>query len=216
MTAPRSHAAAGLGAIILAGGASTRMGRPKAWLPHRGFPGTFLQFVVAELSQVTRIVVVVRSAGQPLPALPQHVCVTEDLIPQAGPAAGLVAGLSALPGPVPAAFLTGCDFPNLTAASAREIMNIWVNVASKNRNAHMTPIALRDGAFWNPMFAVYPRDATTIRNLNSDGRSRSLQHWLTAARAIPHSLDTARSQFAVLRNINTPEEYHQWFAEPTG
>ena len=65
-----------LGAVILCGGESRRMGQPKAWLPFG--PERMLQHVVRLVSTVTDQVVVVAAPGQDLPPLPVSVAVAHD------------------------------------------------------------------------------------------------------------------------------------------
>src|SRR5438128_4376608 len=90
------------GGIILCGGQSKRMGRPKAWLPFGG--ETMLPRVVRLLSQVVAPVVVVAAPGQDLPALPAGVAVVRDEERGRGPLQGLAAGLKALQGQAEAAY----------------------------------------------------------------------------------------------------------------
>ncbi|MGZ6054814.1 MAG: molybdenum cofactor guanylyltransferase, partial [Isosphaeraceae bacterium] len=56
-----------VGAVILCGGESRRMGQPKAWLPFG--PERMLQRVVRLVSTVTGPIVVVAAPGQELPSL---------------------------------------------------------------------------------------------------------------------------------------------------
>ncbi|MGI9433010.1 MAG: molybdenum cofactor guanylyltransferase, partial [Myxococcota bacterium] len=62
---------ADVSAVVLCGGLSSRMGRPKAWLPWRGHP--MITHVVGVLGQVTDDIVVVTSENLDLPPLPARV-----------------------------------------------------------------------------------------------------------------------------------------------
>ncbi len=112
-----------LGAIILAGGRSTRMGQPKESLPFAG--DTLLGHACRTLlTCTTPVLVVKRDAAQPLPPLPIGVEVTTDTTPDAGPLAALATGLSGLAdqhgfGAADAAFVCACDQPFLTQAAVR-------------------------------------------------------------------------------------------------
>jgi len=112
-----------LGAIILAGGRSTRMGRPKELLPFAGT--TLLGHLAAALVDCTApVVVVARDAVQTLPRLPAGVARCHDAVPDRGPLAGIAAGMQWLLGPggltdADAAFVTACDHPLLHAAAVR-------------------------------------------------------------------------------------------------
>ena len=94
-------------AIILAGGQSRRMGRPKAWLEFRGRP--LLAHMVERLSTRFDEIVVVGAAGQELPETSARV--VRDEVAGKGPVAGLVAGLRAVNRPL--AFVTAVDVPLL-------------------------------------------------------------------------------------------------------
>src|SRR6185312_15898389 len=95
-----------LGGIILCGGQSRRMGRPKAWLPFGG--EVMLPRVVRLLGEVVAPVAVVAAPGQDLPPLPAGVDVVRDEEEGRGPLQGLAAGLAALAGRADAAYLSSC------------------------------------------------------------------------------------------------------------
>jgi molybdopterin-guanine dinucleotide biosynthesis protein A len=96
--------------ILLCGGQSSRMGRPKAWLPFG--KETLLQRTADTLLQVVDTVVVVRAPGQEIPALPGVIRVVEDEATYLGPLNGLIGGLRAVP-EVDAVYLSACDAPFL-------------------------------------------------------------------------------------------------------
>src|SRR5262245_46114604 len=87
-----------VGGVVLCGGQSSRMGRPKAWLPIGG--ETMLGRVVRLLGEVVSPLVVVAAPGQELPPLPPGVTVVRDPERGRGPLQGLAAGLPALGGTV--------------------------------------------------------------------------------------------------------------------
>ena len=112
-----------LGAIILAGGRSARMGRPKEALEFGGAP-LLARIADALAPACAPIVVVARDAAQELPPLPANALRAHDELPGRGPLAGLAAGLrrlGAVPGfgPDDAAFAVGCDHPFVDAGFAR-------------------------------------------------------------------------------------------------
>jgi molybdenum cofactor guanylyltransferase len=81
--------------IVLAGGRSTRMGRPKAALEWQGT--TLLRRVAGIVGRVVDgPVVVVKAPGQALPELPDEVVTATDAREGRGPLQGLAAGLSAI------------------------------------------------------------------------------------------------------------------------
>src|SRR4051794_15214171 len=98
--------------IVLAGGRSSRMGSPKAALEWHG--STLLRRIVGIVARaVDGPVVVVRAPAQGLPPLPRSVEVVEDAREGRGPLQGLAAGLRAVEGRAPIAYLSSTDVPLL-------------------------------------------------------------------------------------------------------
>ena len=107
--------------IVLAGGRSSRMGRPKAALEWHG--STLLRRVVGLVGRgVDGPVVVVRAPGQALPALPDDVEVVEDAREGRGPLQGLAAGLAAVRDAAPAAYVSSTDVPLLHPRFVRRVL----------------------------------------------------------------------------------------------
>ncbi|MCT1457972.1 NTP transferase domain-containing protein [Aestuariimicrobium sp. p3-SID1156] len=111
-----------LGAVIVAGGASRRMGTPKARLLLNGVP--LLQLAVDACAECAAVVVVAPDAFADLLTLDPRVSFTREEPAGSGPAAGLVAGLRALPSDADAVQLLACDLPRaaelVAALSATE------------------------------------------------------------------------------------------------
>ena len=78
--------------VVLAGGRSSRMGRPKSGLEWHGATLLFRTAAVVARA-VTGPVVVVRAPGQELPALPDGVQTVDDPVEGLGPMQGVAAGL---------------------------------------------------------------------------------------------------------------------------
>jgi molybdenum cofactor guanylyltransferase len=101
-----------VGGIVLAGGQSSRMGRPKASLEWHG--STLLRRIAGLVARsVDGPIVIVRSAGQTLPRLPDGFEVVADDHARRGPLEGLAAGLRALSGRADAAYVSSTDVPFL-------------------------------------------------------------------------------------------------------
>jgi len=110
------------GAIVLAGGKSTRFGRDKASELLLGRP--LLQHVLSRLGDVVAEFVIVKARGQALPSFeaPGPVTVAEDLYPESGPLGGLYTGLSALR--AEAALAVACDMPLLQPALVDQLFGL--------------------------------------------------------------------------------------------
>lgn len=192
----RSTAVAG---IVLCGGQSTRMGRPKVWLPFG--PEVMLQRVVRILSDVVSPIVVVAAAGQDIPDLPATVEIVRDEHEALGPLAGLAAGLKALVGRAAAAYASSCDAPLLTAAFVDYV------IAALGDCDLAIP---RDGKYHHPLAAVYAsRLAMQVRALVDAQRLRPV-YLLEQSRAREIDVSELRSvdpELRSLRNINTPADY---------
>jgi molybdopterin-guanine dinucleotide biosynthesis protein A len=188
-----------VGGVVLCGGQSSRMGRPKAWLPFAEEP--LLVRVVRLVGEVVSPVVVVAAAGQELPPLPSGVEVVRDPEPGRGPLLGVAAGLTALRGRAEAAFVTACDAPFLRPAVVRRLIDLL------GESAACVPEV---GGRRHPLCAVYRVDVTaTADRLLATGRARVLDF----ADAVPTRVVSA-DEFAdvdpsreSLRNLNTPAEY---------
>ena len=106
---------------MLAGGRSTRMGRPKASLEWHG--STLLHRVTGIVGRaVDGPVFVVRAPDQELPPLPPGVTVVEDAAEGRGPLQGLAAGLTAVAGHAEVAYVSSTDVPLLHPAFVRAVI----------------------------------------------------------------------------------------------
>ena len=97
-------------AVVLAGGKSSRMGRPKSLLPFDGEP--LIVHIVRALKRMFAEIVIVAAPDQELPDLPA-VLVRDDVAHQ-GPVGGIYYGLKAASGEF--CFVTSCDVPFLNPA----------------------------------------------------------------------------------------------------
>ncbi|MEE2828219.1 MAG: molybdopterin-guanine dinucleotide biosynthesis protein B [Myxococcota bacterium] len=109
---PRASLSRELTGVLLAGGASRRMGRDKAWLEFGG--QLLLPRLAGQILPLCSggVIVVRRSPDQALPELPDGVRVADDLLPEHAALGGLYTGLALAP--TPHVFLAGCDMPLLS------------------------------------------------------------------------------------------------------
>lgn len=210
MTEARAETAERWGGVVLCGGQSRRMGRPKALLDFFGEP--LLPRVARSVQAVVGPVVVVAAPGQDLKGLERlpGVIWARDREGGLGPLAGIAAGLAALPEDLAGAYVCPCDAPLVMPAWIRLLIERIgrADIAMPRALGHRQPLA-----------ALYRRSvAETARRLTEAEGSRPAAPAGTAGpvrladehptvfveepelRAVDPALDT-------LRNANTPAEY---------
>jgi molybdopterin-guanine dinucleotide biosynthesis protein A len=196
------------GGIVLCGGQSKRMGRPKAWLPFAG--EIMLPRVVRLLGEAVRPVVVVAAPGQDVPPLPPEVAIVRDEEKGRGPLQGLAAGLQALRGQVEAAYLSSCDVPFLRPAFVRRLIELLGD------HAICVP---RVGEYHHPLAAVYRVEvAEAVGRLLAADRLRPFFLFEAVPTRVVGAAELAEADptFQTLRNLNTPEEYEAALREAAG
>jgi molybdopterin-guanine dinucleotide biosynthesis protein A len=185
--------------VVLCGGRSSRMGRPKAWLPFGG--ELMLPRVVRVLGEVVEPVVAVAAPGQDVPDLPATVRVVRDEVGGKGPLGGLCAGLAALEGEADAAYLSSCDVPFLKPGFVRRVIDLL--------DGHAACVPRVAGHF-HPLAAAYRVSVLPhARALLAADRLRpAFLFEAVPTRVVgPHDLADIDPDCASLRNLNTPEEY---------
>lgn len=194
------------GAIVLCGGQSRRMGRPKAMLPFG--PERMLQRVVRLVGEEARPIVVVAAPGQELPPLPTDVVIARDPTSGLGPLQGLAAGLAALPESVELVFATATDVPFLEPS--------WVGRLVALIGDHDLAIPFVEG-FHHPLAALYRRAAAlpAVEALLRAGRLRPffLTETLRTRVVRADELRSVDPDLRTLRNLNTPDDYRKALAE---
>ncbi|MGH2780277.1 MAG: NTP transferase domain-containing protein [Thermoleophilaceae bacterium] len=194
--------------IVLAGGRSTRMGRPKAALEWHG--STLLQRVVGIVGRVVDgPVVVVRAPGQQLPALPPGAAIATDAREGRGPLQGLAAGLEAVGDGAERAYVSSTDVPLLHPAFVRRVLR----VAELEGADVALPVA---HGFRHPLAAAY-RTALlpTVERLIAEDRMKPA---FLFEEAQVHQLDEdellrdrelaeADPELLSLSNLNDPDDY---------
>lgn len=193
-------------ALILCGGMSRRMGRPKALLPFGD--EVLLQRIVRLLAPVATPIVVVAAPDQALPALPADVLLARDPISGRGPLQGLAAGLNALPDSADLVFATAVDAPFLRPA--------WIaRLVEHSANAD---IVIPDiGGYRHPLATLYRRATVlpAVDRLLDAGQLRLLSLCDTVRTVVlneSHFRDID-SHLSTIQNLNTPDDYAQALAQ---
>ena len=192
-------------AIVLAGGDSSRMGRPKARLDWGGAP--LITHLVAVAGQsVTGPVVVAVASGQSL-SPQQGVEVVEDAELGRGPLRGLLAGLNVLEGRADAVFVIPVDVPLLRP----ELCPALVRLLDDGHDA-VVPVV---GNTPQPLVALYRVSlAPLVAALLDEGVARAGAlpercrcRWVGPAELLSDpTLAAADPELESFRNVNTPAE----------
>ena len=202
------------GAIILAGGKSSRMGTPKAALDWHG--STLLRRVTGLAQRtVDGPVVVVRAPGQQLPQIPPSVEVVSDAREGRGPLQGLAAGLAAIGGRAEVAYVSSTDVPLLHPAFMRRVIGAFT--------AEVDVVLPEIHGFRQPLSAAYrarllPEVETLIaadklKPAFLFERCRVLR-LDDAAMLRDGALAASDPDLASVCNLNEPEDYDQAHAQP--
>jgi molybdenum cofactor guanylyltransferase len=182
-------------AVVLAGGKSSRMGRPKALLPFAGEP--LIAHVVRELTKMFAEAVVVAAPEQELPLLPA--VLVRDEVAYQGPVSGIYHGLKA--STKETCFVTSCDAPFL---NRRLIAHLLSQISDYDV---VVP-------FWQerlqPLYAVYRTNvAPLLKEQLERGELRPIFLY-DKVRTLKVDEDEVRHFDAdglSFLNMNAPEEY---------
>lgn len=190
-----------VGALLLAGGRSRRMGQDKVLLPYEG--GTLLSHAAAVLGGFEEKLLSVGSNGYALPGWRT----VPDVILDRGPLGGIYSALRCCRSD--ALLVLPCDLPFFTRQAAEylssfadEAWNAWV-------------MRGRDGQL-QPLCGVYT--VACLSMLEQMLEEGSCRMSVLLERADAHILSAADTPFSdrVFCNINTPQEYRSLKAAPAG
>jgi molybdopterin-guanine dinucleotide biosynthesis protein A len=187
------------GGIILCGGQSKRMGRPKAWLPFGD--ELMLQRMVRLMATVVEPIVVVAAPDQELPPLPPKVRVARDEERGRGPLQGLSMGLATIRDSAEAAYVSSCDVPFLEPAFVHRMIGLL--------GSHQISVPRALGHH-HPLAAVYrPQVVTEVDRLLAEDRLRPFFLFEAVPTRIVEEdeLRDVDPTLESLRNLNTPEDY---------
>ena len=182
-------------AIILTGGKSSRMGRPKALLLFDGEP--LIVHLVRQLKPAFAELVVVAAPGQELPPLPATL--VRDEVAYHGPVGGICYGLKAAHKEV--AFVTSCDVPFLN-------LPLISYLISQISNSDVV-VPYWEGRF-QPLHAVYRRSvAPLLQEQLERGELRpiSLYQKVPTREVSEEANRTFDPEGLSYLNMNTPEDY---------
>jgi molybdopterin-guanine dinucleotide biosynthesis protein A len=182
-------------AIVLAGGKSSRMGRPKAMLPFGGEP--LIVQVIGRLKRLFPDIVVVAAPGQELPDLPATL--VRDEVAYQGPVGGIRYGLGACRSG--AAFVTSCDVPFLSVSLVSHLA--W------RLSGHDVVVPRWEGRL-QPLHAVYRRSVVPLLQeqlQRGELRPVSLYDKVRTLEVEEDEIRSVDPDGSSFFNMNTPEDY---------
>jgi molybdopterin-guanine dinucleotide biosynthesis protein A len=188
-----------IGAIVLAGGRSSRFGRDKLVEPIDGRP--LLDHAIAAVRAVATDIVVVAAPDANFD-LPGGVHVAHDPVAFEGPLAGLAAGLAALDPAVDRVVVVAGDMPSLVPAVLRRLLDAVASGADAATLGHdgetsVLPIALRRERAQAEVAGLLER---------GERRLRALAQALDAEVAPESEWRQDDPTAATLRDIDTPND----------
>lgn len=185
-------------ALVLAAGAATRMGKPKALLPWRD--ATLIRHVVATTEasgcSETRVVAGAHASEieQALTGLESEIVVNEDFA--SGMGASIAAGLAAVPRDIDAVLLLLADQPFVTSGVLDELIRLYI----EGRAAGQTLAASHYADTLGPPAIFDRRHFDTLRNLRGDRGAKPL--FAEPGSPVPR-VEFPEGEF----DLDTPDDY---------
>ncbi len=190
-----------VGALLLAGGRSRRMGEDKTLLPYKG--GTLLSHAAAVLEGFEEKLLSVGDTGYTVPGWRT----VPDIIPDRGPLGGIYSALRCCHSD--ALLVLPCDLP----CFPRRLAEYLASFAGEGWNAWA--MRSRDGRL-QPLCGVYTVACLPLLEQVLEERDGRISALLERAEA--HILPAADTPFpdTVFCNINTPQDYRSLKSAPAG
>jgi molybdopterin-guanine dinucleotide biosynthesis protein A len=201
------------GAILLVGGRSTRMGRPKAGLDWHGEPLAARVARVLARAAGDGPVVAVCAPGQDVPTLPEGIELAEDPTSGDGPLRGIAVGLAQLAGRADVAYVSSVDAPLLHARFIAAVLDslgdhdVAVPVAHEHRHPLAAAYRVALGPLVDELLGGGERRPGVLF-------SRVRTRFLAEDELLAGTLGRVDPALSALRNVNTPEEYDEVLALP--
>lgn len=182
-----------VGALLLAGGKSRRMGRDKRSLPFAG--SRFVEIVAHELADRSERLF---SVADPQELPPPGFTVVPDLTPGCGPLGGIVAGLEACRSPYLLA--VACDMPLFRAGLARYLEAFLCG-------CYDAFLAVDRAGRIHPLCGIYGKTALPVLKEQLNRGQYRLMSATEGLRVKYVPLEHSAYPDRMLTNINTWEEY---------
>lgn len=187
--------------LILCGGKSKRMGRPKAFLPYGG--RTIVEHLINNFSQLFDEVFLV--ANEPDAFSQMTIDVVKDILPNRGPVCGILSGL--LVAKHEHVFVAACDMPLVDKKLVREMSRI--------RRAHDVVVLGHDGVV-EPLLGFYSKACVkSLEDTLFSGKS-AVHDVLSGVSALVFDYDkiaNSADPMPAYFNVNTPLDYSELLAK---
>ncbi len=186
--------------LILSGGKSKRMGRPKAFLPFEG--STVIGHIVSEIKDLFSEVFIVANEVESFEDL--GVDVVKDILPHRGPLGGILSGLMTSSNHY--AFVMACDMPLIDKRLVRELV-------SRRQDNDVVVLSHPQGI--EPLFGVYSKNCIKPLEESLFAGNLSVQDFLSGLKAGVYDWMPERQDADALPpffNINTPQDYSRVIA----
>lgn len=179
--------------LILCGGRSKRMGRPKAFLPYGGT--TMVNHILSTVRDLFAETFLV--ANEPESFEDFDVDVVKDILPYRGPLGGILSGL--LVSQHSHAFVVACDMPLIDPKVVREMCS--------KRNEHDVIVASHEDGI-EPLLGVYSKNCIRPLEESLFNGDLSLRDFLSGLSSSTYEIDDGESRnLPCYFNVNTPQDY---------
>jgi molybdopterin-guanine dinucleotide biosynthesis protein A len=186
-------------AVILAGGKSSRMGRPKADLKFEA--ASMLDDIVSEMTRVFNELIVMVAEERSYPWEGLGVRAVADRAPYRGPVAALAQALREIR--FDRAFACSCDVPFVNGDLARKLCDMLGN--------HEALIPEVDGKL-QMLHAVYRKDcAKVLASMRKAGENRlhAIVNFANVRIMLEDEIRALDPEMLSFFNVNTPEDYQR-------
>ncbi len=185
--------------LILAGGASSRMGCPKHLLPASG--GTMVDHIINRLGSLFSEVIV---AGRGLDLNHKDAMVVEDIRPERSPLIGIISGMKA--SSASNVFVLGCDMPFVKPGLIRLLTS-----RKDDTNDVVIPVVR---GYLEPLCAIYSCSTSDWIEQYIDSGGRKVTGFFQTVRITEIQESEVRLFDPSLKsftNLNTPNDYRNYY-----
>lgn len=178
-------------ALILCGGRSKRMGRPKAFLPYEG--STMISHVIKSIGGLFRETLLVSNEPEAFEDLGMDV--VKDILPYRGPMGGILSGL--LVARYPHVFVIACDMPLVTES-------LIMPLAAMRHERDVVVVSHDNGI--EPLLGFYSKNCIKPLEESLFAGTLSIKDLLGELSCTTHRVK-GNGELPAYFNVNTPKDY---------